>query len=72
MRNCAHCGLELVRRKGEKPRDLNPDMVEEIRFMYALGRFTQDQLASQYNVTQTVISTIVRGESWRECPQVQN
>lgn len=42
------------------------DQVRSIRSTYDLGGVTQKQLASIYGVDQTVISQIVRNESWRE------
>lgn len=42
--------------------------VTEIRAAYDNKRATQTQLASAYGVSQTQISTIVRGASWKELP----
>lgn len=44
---------------------LNPQLVTEIRSRYAQGE-SQTALAKAFNVHQTTISPIVRGESWKE------
>lgn len=43
---------------------LTEDRVREIRFEYANGRAEQTELATRFGVSQTVISHIVRGETW--------
>lgn len=46
---------------------LNEQKVKEIRFKYASGRL-QQELADEYNVVQTIISRVVRRETWAHVP----
>lgn len=44
---------------------LVPEQVARIRERYAAGGIRQQDLAEEYGVTQTCISAIVRGKTWR-------
>lgn len=43
---------------------LTDDDVREIRRLYATGQFTQRELAEQYDVSPSRVSTIIRREGW--------
>lgn len=43
---------------------LSDAQVAEIRRRYESGLFTQTKLASQFGITQSMVSKIVRGENW--------
>jgi hypothetical protein len=43
---------------------LTPDQIEAIRREYALGGFTQRQLAKRYDIAQSAISNIVNKRRW--------
>jgi hypothetical protein len=60
---------ELVTR-GEKngKAKLNSEQVREIRQRYATGAVSQRQLAREYDVHQTNIGFVVRGERWTHIP----
>ncbi len=47
---------------------LSPDQIIEIRIKYAAGKCSQENLGRRYNISETQIGRIVRGEQW---PHVQ-
>jgi hypothetical protein len=47
---------------------LSPDDVLSIRLTYASGDWTQKELAAEFNVWQSCISKVTRGESWPHLP----
>ena len=44
---------------------MTPAKVREIRALYKTGEFYQKDLALRYDVTQSIISKIIRGWSWK-------
>lgn len=48
-----------------KAAKLNDAAVREIRSRYAAGGVTQTILAHEYGVSQSLISLLVKGETWR-------
>lgn len=45
---------------------IGPEKANEIRRVYATGRFTQKYLAKRYGVSQPSICRVVRGKTWKE------
>ena len=41
------------------------NQVEEIRERYATGKIYQRQLAVEFNINQSLVSSIVRGKTWK-------
>ena len=58
MRHAFDMGL----RQGVSP--LTPELVKEMRKIYATGRFTQAQIGAMFGVGDNAVSKIVRGENW--------
>lgn len=46
-------------------RKLTAQTVQEVRKAYATGRYSQTELARIHRVSQSCISSLVRGETWR-------
>ena len=44
---------------------LNAEQAAEIRSLYFAKQATQMELAARFSISQTVVSLIVRGESWK-------
>lgn len=44
---------------------LNEEKVREIRRLYAIGNISQTKLGEMFDIDQTVVSDIVRRETWR-------
>ena len=68
-RSAPHTASQRKRMSVENPRRrLNDSEVREIRRLYATGDYTQERLASMFNVNQTHIGRIVRrvAFSWLE------
>lgn len=49
---------------------LTDQSVSEIRSLYASGRYSQQDVASMFNVTKTSIRLIVKGRTWKHLPIV--
>lgn len=45
-----------------------PEIVQQIRQLYASGRYTQGQLSRAFHISVNQIGRIVRGESWQSMP----
>jgi DNA-binding XRE family transcriptional regulator len=56
--------------RGESHHDakLSEDDVVEIRELYASDGYTQSRLAEQFDINQTEVGFIVRGEYWSDAP----
>ncbi len=61
IRNVHNCssGKQPTRRTGNFRSKMPPEARQEIKQKYATGKYTQTQLAAEYGVTQTRISSIV-------------
>lgn len=55
----------LTRGEDHRTAKLTYEQVSEIRRVYVLGRVRQQDLADRFGVSQTVISSILRGRTWR-------
>ena len=62
IRNGKWCAKKGVAHGSAK---LTEDQVREIRRLYATGKFTQQELALQFGVAQSVISGIVLRQTWK-------
>jgi ribosome-binding protein aMBF1 (putative translation factor) len=68
----AHRVLGLPGNINSMPGETNPrakvnwDQVREIRRRYAVGGISQQALADEFRLDQTVVSRIVRGTIWKE------
>jgi hypothetical protein len=60
MRDCTFKGRAGITSK------LSSEQVDEIRVLYATGKFFQRTLADEYGVDQATICHIIRNESWRQ------
>ena len=58
--------IEKRRKKLERYRKLTIEQAKDIREMYKTGRYLQSDLARKYNVSQTLISAVVRNIIWIE------
>lgn len=56
--------------EGRPASKLTRAAVVEIAAQYATGKFSQQQLADQYEVSRTVVGSIVRGEGWKAIQRV--
>lgn len=52
--------------KGRALIKLSPDDVQEIRSLYATGKFTQKAIGRLYGVSKTQVGHIVRNRQWRD------
>lgn len=64
-RHAHRTGLASVYRGSEHINaKLTGNQIKEIREQYARGRISQDKIAAAYNVSQTTVGRIVRGERY--------
>jgi hypothetical protein len=59
-------GRKIQPRSGHANAKLSPAQVREIRRLYAAGGALQVALAKTYNVSQRVISLVVRYETYKD------
>lgn len=59
-----HIAYDEQRGSGHANAKLSPQQVSEIRVRYGTGRISQEVLAAEYNVHQTVISAVVTGKRY--------
>ena len=45
---------------------LTIELVKEIKYLWNTGRYTQEQLAKKFNVSQTQISNIINNKQWKK------
>ena len=62
--------LQLTKDKIAKTRierygKLTPEKVVTIKKLYTTKRFSQQKIASQFGITQTMVSHIIRGTTWK-------
>lgn len=57
-------GLKNFKGENSNYKKLNNDDVLSIRNLYATGEFSQREIASEYNVTQSNVSRIVKNIRW--------
>ena len=43
---------------------LSLSQVEELRSLYATGKYTQSELGGHFHIDQTTVSQVVRGKTW--------
>lgn len=58
--------------RGEKHSNLTEQQVKDIRSLYTNERWTQQQIANKFGVQREVITSIIRGRTWKHISDVPN
>jgi len=58
--------LSVLESLRNKTTTITMEIANEIRDLYATGKYTQKELAEKYNLHQTTISNIIRNKIWKK------